>query len=201
MDEVIVSKRKCSRCGEEKPENSSNFARDRGGFTRNCRACKGGRPTLLDRFWSKVRKGIGDECWDWIAGVGGPGYGELNLGRRGLGMVTAHRFSYELHKGAIPEGLCVMHSCDNRRCVNPSHLSLGTLNDNNQDAIAKGRFRFPEPRHGERSPVSKLTDEIVRAIRLRRANGERLTVMAKDYGVTEALVSMVALRKIWKRVA
>lgn len=201
MDENIVSKRECSRCGEEKPETSRNFARDRGGFTRNCRACRGKRPTIKERFWAKVKTAGADECWNWIAGIGGPGYGELNLGRRGEGMTTAHRFSYELHNGPIPDGLFVMHSCDNRRCVNPAHLSLGTAGDNNQDAIRKGRFRFPPSLCGEASPVSKLNDEAVRAIRLRRANGERLSVLANEFDVTEALVSMIALRKIWQHVA
>ncbi len=115
--------------------------------------------------------------------------------------MTAHRYSYRIHKGEIPDGLCVMHACDNRRCVNPAHLSLGTIADNNADAIGKGRFVFPKPTLGIAHANSKLTDETVREIRKRRAAGEKLSVLAREFAVTEALISMVALRKIWQHVA
>lgn len=98
------------------------------------------RPTV-DRFWEKVEKTEG--CWNWTGAVYGGGYGNLNAGPDG-GYVRAHRFSYELHHGPIPHGQLVMHACDNRRCVNPAHLSLGTHRDNTRDAMAKGRLRVGE---------------------------------------------------------
>lgn len=97
--------------------------------------------SITDRFWAKVDRS--GECWLWTASVRRDGYGNFNRGS-GDGWVSAHRFSYELHHGPIPARLLVLHSCDNRRCVNPSHLSLGTHRDNTRDAITKGRFRCGE---------------------------------------------------------
>ena len=92
---------------------------------------------LLERFLLKVDKT--DTCWLWSAAVNPKGYGCLGLGTRGMGVVLAHRASWMLYKGAIPEGLSVLHSCDNPRCVNPDHLFLGTQQDNMKDRDAKGR--------------------------------------------------------------
>jgi hypothetical protein len=90
---------------------------------------------LKDRFDKKVVKT--DGCWNWT-GRTVKGYGTL---RMGLKYVGAHRVSYELHKGEIPPGMCVLHSCDNPGCVNPAHLWAGTKNDNNVDKGKKGRSR------------------------------------------------------------
>lgn len=89
-----------------------------------------------DRFWAKVRRGEQNDCWEWSAGVDNFGYGRLNT--RGV-VDLAHRLSWELAHGPIPDGMCVLHRCDNPPCVNPRHLFLGTRDDNVQDMIAKGR--------------------------------------------------------------
>lgn len=87
------------------------------------------------QFWSKVDKS--GECWLWTAGGHKFGYGEFRIGRT---LVRAHRYSYEIHKGEIPEGLGINHTCDNPKCVNPEHLYAGTQKDNLNDALSRGRF-------------------------------------------------------------
>lgn len=94
--------------------------------------------TLEERFWEKVDKS--GECWVWTAKAKSAfGYGMLQRGARGEGLVMAHRLSYELHFGPIPNGLCVLHSCDNPPCVRPDHLHLGTKADNMREKVERGR--------------------------------------------------------------
>lgn len=94
--------------------------------------------TLKEQFLSKVMWIPFHECWEWGRSIGNHGYGFCY--DKKVGKVTvAHRISYELHFGKIPKGLCVLHKCDNRSCVNPKHLFLGTAKDNALDKINKGR--------------------------------------------------------------
>lgn len=91
-------------------------------------------PEAVERFWAKVDKS--GECWEWLAHKTDCGYGRISIGGE---MLSAHRVSWSIHFGPIPPGLCVCHKCDNKLCVNPSHLFLGTITDNNRDKSAKGR--------------------------------------------------------------
>lgn len=91
------------------------------------------------RFWPKVNVLGETQCWNWMASIKPNGYGQIGRGGRGAGVVYAHRASWELVNGKIPDGLQVLHHCDNRRCVNPSHLFLGTQKDNIRDMLSKGR--------------------------------------------------------------
>lgn len=94
------------------------------------------------RFWAKVRRGTAEQCWDWTAHLV-DGYGVIKVDGRD---VKAHRLMWTLiaRRGPIPDGLVVMHACDNRACVNPAHLSIGTVADNNADRQAKGRTVLPD---------------------------------------------------------
>jgi hypothetical protein len=93
-----------------------------------------------ERFWKYVDKKNENDCWPWIGAITTRGYGEMVVEKK---IVGAHRLSYEIHKGKIKNGLFVCHTCDNRKCVNPKHLFLGTQKDNMQDALKKGRIFNP----------------------------------------------------------
>jgi hypothetical protein len=94
---------------------------------------------MEERFWEKVRKS--DQCWEWIASKTRNGYGFFHRGGRvDRKPIRAHRLSWELHNGPIPDGLWVLHKCDNPCCVRPDHLFIGTRSDNMKDCAAKGRI-------------------------------------------------------------
>lgn len=99
---------------------------------------KPARKSARERFWSNVERRGDSDCWRWLGSKNGAGYGSFS----GIGHTTmAHRACWMMHFGSIPPGMVVMHKCDNRECVNPNHLQLGTYRDNIQDAIQKGRFK------------------------------------------------------------
>ncbi len=112
----------------------------------------------IERFWKLVKKT--ETCWIWVGkGKSGGGYGQIKIKGKN---VSAHRFSYELHNGRIPKGdgyhgTCVLHTCDNRLCVNPQHLWLGTNADNIHDMERKGRGVHPRGPHKNKNYDYKLT--------------------------------------------
>ena len=139
------------------------------------------RMTLLDRLLAKARVSAETGCWEWAAGKYRNGYGAI---RDGGGMRGAHRVSYELHCGEIPSGMHVCHRCDNRACVNPSHLFLGTHYENMADRDAKGR----QPR-GLANGAAKLTEADVRAIRAADARWGINRKLAAQFGVSNQHIS------------
>lgn len=166
---------------------------------------------LVDRFWPKVnREGPLDPrmdscCWEWKGMRFRNGYGgilstHVNGKHRTL---LAHRVSYEMSNGPIPEGLCVLHVCDNRKCVRPDHLFLGTAADNIHDMIAKGRAAVVDGARyrGELNPSAKLTEEQVRVMRSEYV--PRVVTrshLADKFGVSLPLVDKILGGRVWKHI-
>lgn len=182
------------------------------------------RQPIAERFWEKVDCSGGEgACWPWITRSRLPfGYGQFGVGDRAKHtMVPAHRFAFELAYGPIPDGMRVLHVCDNPACVRNDdegwyeingvlrprrgHLFLGTDAENTADMIAKGRGGsqiHPErlPR-GERHCMAKLTEADVRAIRVRYANGGvSYAYLGRDYGVSAQVIGGIINRLSWRHV-
>lgn len=128
-----------------------------------------------DGFWGKVSVGHDGGCWGWIGATDSFGYGQIHREGR---VQTAHRVVWQLVNGPIPNKMCVLHRCDNPPCTNPDHLFLGTQRDNMVDAASKGRT----------DAHPKLTVEQAMAIRSSAGRGVDL---AREHGVSQALVSMI----------
>ncbi len=143
------------------------------------------------KFWRRVSREAG--CWLWLAGKTKQGYGRFKY--NGYDRVMAHRFSWEIHNGTIPDGLFVLHKCDNPPCVRPDHLFLGTKRDNIDDAISKGRWGGPVP--GSAHPFARLTEDAVLEIRRRLAAGEYGRDLAREFAVGEMTISDIRRRKTW----
>lgn len=151
-------------------------------------------PSLADRLMGKVRKT--GSCWLWTGPRLRNGYGQIRL-PRGKG-TTAHRASWMVHCGDIPNGLSVLHRCDVRLCVNPDHLFLGTQQENMTDMVQKGRQGKPR---GERCGSSKLNDKAVASIRKDYATG-RFTMfeLADRYGVVFGTIWQIVRLKTWRHL-
>lgn len=147
------------------------------------------RKPLVVRFWPKVEKGGPDECWLWLAGLNTGGYGQINSGGMYGRPLGSGRASWLIHYGDIPKGLCVCHRCDNRRCVNPRHLFLGTVQANNADRDEKGRSRFCGTR--------KLAEADVLEIYRRSHGGENQCQIASEFDVSRAMVAQIKRRARW----
>ncbi len=127
-------------------------------------------------------------CWLWTAASHKLGYGLMNA----LGESKAHRVSWRLHRGTIPQGMSILHKCDVRCCVNPGHLFLGTQTDNMRDMVAKGRARKIGNR-GAKHPLAKLTQSAIVLMQLRRQSlGHSYARIGRDFGVA----AMTAYRAI-----
>ena len=151
------------------------------------------KQTVEERFWSKVKKTNG--CWLWLDVPDAYGYGIFFIWPQNK---KAHRISWEIHNGAIPAQLHVLHSCDNPLCVNPQHLFLGTQADNNRDCIAKGRHRASK---GEDNGYSKLTTLQVLEIRKMYKTGlYTQQSLAVRFKIHTAHVHSIVVGKRWKHL-
>ena len=180
----------CWICGKRPVSKTGVPYKGRQYWSRRCHRCRGKRDAKY-RFWENVDKS--GDCWNWTGSLYTTGYGRMPIG---TSIHTgAHRWSYEHHKGEIPDGMHVCHHCDNQRCVNPDHLWLGTNKDNIEDCVSKDRHT-----RGERSKQAKLTDEIVIQLRKRHKSGASYLSLARQYGVSPNTIRRAVIRDGWKHV-
>lgn len=149
------------------------------------------------RFWTKVDKKEPNECWNWMGSKMGRGYGIFQLATKNP--VYAHRFSYEIHHplslSIVDIPYLIRHSCDNRLCVNPYHMCLGTDAENVRDRVERGRANSVQ---GERQGHSILTAEKVLEIRELWATGHyTLKELYETYNVSKSCIHSVVARKSW----
>lgn len=161
----------------------------------------------LKRFWSKVNKS--GECWIWTASKRNKGYGAFVYPSLDGDIIQgrAHRFSWEIHFGPIPEGLCVLHKCDIPACVNPEHLFLGTKADNNRDLYEKGHHRcgtsktpvelckYPK---GEKHWNYHIDSGILIALKEDRRNGMSYGKLVKKYSISLCHIWRICNGKVRK---
>ena len=133
-------------------------------------------------------------CMIWSGAKNSSGYGRISAFGK---VMTTHRVSYLLHKGEIPESVCVCHTCDNRLCVNPDHLWLGSQSENLKDAVKKGRMYRPDTR-GFRNGNTKLTTKDVSQIRILVAAGDLKYIVAKKFNVSPSTVTNLINFNTWK---
>lgn len=147
--------------------------------------------TEVERFWAKTQLSESG-CIEWTACLNGRGYGQFRPSKQRKN-ITAHRYSWILANGPIPEGLCVCHTCDNRICVNPEHLFLGTPAENSADMVEKGRGRGAK-RSGTLNPRCKLTEIQVEAVRKSSAS---LRSIAQTFGISKSQVHRIRNGESW----
>jgi hypothetical protein len=169
--------------------------------------------TAADRFRGKYRI-TESGCWEWTAARGRKGYGRMGISSNRTAL--AHRVSWELARGPIPDGALVLHSCDNPPCVNPDHLWLGSFGDNYNDMVKKGRAVFrgatgerhpmrlypelAESFRGEGNPCARLKEYEIITIRGLVAAGCSQRSVARAFNVTQTRVWQIANRRAWVHV-
>lgn len=148
---------------------------------------KPGYESLEDAFWHHVEPAPWDSCWEWVGARATFGYGTMGYSNR---QWLAHRASWIIHFGPIPDGMEVCHTCDNPSCVNPYHLFLGSHLDNMRDMATKGRHPM----------MGRITEEDVREIRRLAEGGMSQQKIAKHYGIVQQQVSRIVRRERWASV-
>lgn len=146
-----------------------------------------------ERVWLRVDKRAPSECWEWQGAINGHGYGTI---RQHCASRGAHVVALESTGVVVPKGMQVCHRCDNRRCCNPAHLFVGTLQENNADRDAKGRQA-----RGSGSARAKLTESAVSLIKLLLSLGVEGKRLGQLYGVPQSAISSINCGRTWKHVA
>lgn len=192
----VSESRTCQHCGTNYTANrllQTFCSRRCTSHSRGAAAFVRDRQTLSDRIERLTERGAANGCWLYAGKLFRSGYGQFTLttdaGRR---TVLAHRVAFEVANGPIPDGMVVMHACDNRQCINPSHLSLGSQADNMADCYKKGR----NPR-GEKVGNSILTEDQARSIKY---GGEPTLAAAERYGVSRRTIWMIRKGMAWAHI-
>jgi hypothetical protein len=150
---------------------------------------------FAERFWEKVQRQIG--CWKWTGHINEHGYGRLAIGKSCAGkLILAHRASWILHYGEIPEGMLVLHQCDNPGCTNPEHLHIGTQSENMQDR-QKRTWQAPGL---EQHPRAQFTNTKVIEIKRLLRSGLSQTKVAAIFGCKVSAVSDISSGRCWKAI-
>ena len=144
-----------------------------------------------ERFFDKVDKT--HYCWNWMAGCFASGYGQFTVKK--YNNVRAHRLSWEIRNGPIPEGGLILHKCHNRKCVNPDHLYVGTAQDNRNDMTKDGTVM-----KGENHPCAKLTERNVRTIKWLLSLGVKQVDLTVIYGVKKSIISRINVGIAWSHI-
>lgn len=174
-------------CGKEHISRGSTL-RNETSISCGCRMSF--RKSEIERFWENVEKK--ESCWEWNGNILKNGYGTISVNDKST---YVHRLSYLIHKGEIPKGLLVCHTCDNRKCVNPEHFFLGNHKENFAGMINKDRHC-----RGKRSPNHKLNDEDIFKIRSLREEGKTYLEISKLFNVRPGSIRKIALRLSWKHI-
>jgi hypothetical protein len=153
--------------------------------------------TDKNRFYSNIIINGINECFLWRGTTKSNGYGQFKtLNKK---WIHAHRYSYEFFIGKIPDDLCILHKCDNRRCVNPEHLWVGTKKDNTHDMYRKKRNGYSGSQ-GENNPKSKLKEKDVKEIRESHSKGINCTTLSKTHGVSISAIDRIVRNITWRNL-
>lgn len=152
--------------------------------------------TILDQLFARTQPNE-NGCFIWTGWVSGK-HDPYPVIQQNYKRILVHRLVWTIVKGPIAENLCILHRCDTPRCINPDHLFIGTRGDNNKDRHAKGRGSNPSC---DAHPRAGLTNEQVRIIKIRLANGESYLLLAKEFSVTGHVVHKIKTGKNWKGIA
>ena len=150
--------------------------------------------TLIQRLLKNSTIDDKTSCWNWNKSITKWGYGHIKVKGK---VMLAHRISYEANKEPIPDGLCVLHKCDNPACINPDHLFLGTNADNVRDKVSKNRQSHTGQSKGERHSLAKLTEQDVLNIRASHLSQKQL---AEQYNTTQPNISLIKNRVKWTHI-